>query len=69
MLGVARNGQGTITFQSYADAYDQDFEDVRHRAPDLTRLRKAINFEPSYTLEAIIREVVQHVRTQLRRQA
>jgi UDP-glucose 4-epimerase len=69
VLGVARNGQGTITFQSYADAYDQDFEDVRHRAPDLSRLRKAIDFEPTYTLEAIIREVVQHVRTQLRRQA
>lgn len=52
----------SIEFQSYADAYDSDFEDVRRRVPDLTRLRGLIDFEPAYTLDAIIREVVEAQR-------
>jgi len=69
VITLARGGQGTITFQSYAEAYDNGFEDVRNRAPDLTRIRALIGFEPSYTLDAIVTEVIEHMRTQLRRQA
>ena len=40
---VARvNPQAKIEFQSYADAYDESFEDIRRRVPDLTRIREAI---------------------------
>jgi UDP-glucose 4-epimerase len=68
VLAVAREGQGTITFQSYTDAYGSTFEDVRNRAPDLTKIRGAIGFRPSYTLDGIIGEVVSYTRTQFRRQ-
>ena len=34
-----------IEFQSYAEAYDRDFEDVRSRIPDLTRLRQRHGFQ------------------------
>ena len=37
-----RTRSSTIVFQSYAEAYDSDFEDVRSRIPDLTRLRRTI---------------------------
>ena len=47
-----------IEFQSYAQAYDQDFEDIRHRVPDLTRLKQTIGFAPRNDLDAIIRDVV-----------
>jgi UDP-glucose 4-epimerase len=33
-----------IQFQSYSEAYSSDFEDVRRRVPDLTKLRQTINF-------------------------
>jgi UDP-glucose 4-epimerase len=69
VLSLTRGGQGTITFQSYAEAFDEGFEDIRHRVPDLGRIREAIGFAPSYTLDAIVTEVIQYVRTQLRRQA
>jgi UDP-glucose 4-epimerase len=49
--------QSPIEFQPYAVAYDDDFEDVRRRVPDLTRLRSTINYEPRHDLEAIVREV------------
>lgn len=47
-----------IIFQSYAEAYSDNFEDVRSRVPDLGRLCKAIDFRPKHTLDDVIREVV-----------
>jgi UDP-glucose 4-epimerase len=51
-----------IRFQSYAEAYSEDFEDVRSRVPDLTRLRETIAFRPNYDLPAIVAEVVAWMR-------
>jgi UDP-glucose 4-epimerase len=50
--------QAPIKFQSYAEAYSPDFEDVRSRVPDLTRLRETIDFQPRHTLDDAIREVI-----------
>ena len=55
--------QAPIEFQSYATAYDESFEDIRRRVPDLTRIRKAIGFEPSYTLDDIIDSVAESMRS------
>lgn len=46
-----------IEFQSYSQAYDEDFEDVRRRVPDLTRLRTTIPYRREHDLDAIIREL------------
>ncbi|MFG0262251.1 MAG: NAD-dependent epimerase/dehydratase family protein [Novipirellula sp. JB048] len=54
------NPQATIEFQAYADAYDESFEDIRRRVPDLTRIRDAIGFTPSRDLDAIIDAVAQY---------
>lgn len=52
-----------IQFESYAQAYDEDFEDIRRRIPDLTRLKNAIGYQPKLTLADVIRELVeQHPR-------
>jgi UDP-glucose 4-epimerase len=51
-----------VQFQSYAEAYDTDFEDVRSRIPDLTRLRRTIQFRPQYDLDATIRDVIESTR-------
>lgn len=58
---IARvNPQAGIEFQSYAEAYDESFEDIRRRVPDLTRIRDAIGYAPSKDLDAIIDAVAQH---------
>jgi UDP-glucose 4-epimerase len=49
-----------IEFQSYADAYDRDFEDVRRRVPDLSRLRGTIAYRPRFDLDGIIKEVAEY---------
>ena len=51
------NPKASIEFQSYAQAYDEDFEDIRRRVPDLTRLKSAIEYEPRYSLEKIKKSV------------
>ena len=47
-----------INFQSYAEAYSEDFEDIRCRVPDLTKLRQTISHQPGYDLDGIIADVV-----------
>ncbi|MBI3838277.1 MAG: SDR family NAD(P)-dependent oxidoreductase [Planctomycetia bacterium] len=64
---AAVNPNLEIVFQSYAEAYDHDFEDVRSRIPDLSRLRRTIHFRPAFELEAIIRDVVDQTIARLRR--
>lgn len=57
------DSQSPIEFQSYADAYDKDFEDVRRRVPDLSRLREAISHRNRSDLDATIRAVVEWKRS------
>jgi UDP-glucose 4-epimerase len=45
-----------VKFQSYCDAYDADFEDIRRRVPDLSRIRSTIGWRAELTLEDIIRD-------------
>ncbi len=47
-----------VQFQSYEEAYSANFEDCRSRVPCLDKLRTMIDYEPKYTLDDIIREVV-----------
>ena len=51
-----------IEFQPYHEAYSQDFEDVRHRVPDLSKLRRLIDFRPEYDLDEIIAEAIEWKR-------
>jgi UDP-glucose 4-epimerase len=51
-----------IQFQSYADAYDRDFEDVRRRVPDLSRLLATITHRNRFGLDGLIRSVIEYQR-------
>ncbi|QDT02621.1 dTDP-glucose 4,6-dehydratase [Rubripirellula lacrimiformis] len=63
---IARvNPESKIDFQSYSDAYDESFEDIRRRVPDLTRISDTIGYAPTKDLDAIIDSVAEHQRTLL----
>lgn len=53
----------TIEHISYENAFPSGFEDIRHRIPDLTRIRQTIDYRPRHTLESIIRDVLLWKRT------
>jgi UDP-glucose 4-epimerase len=51
------NPTAVIEFQSYADAYDENFEDIRNRVPDLSKIENLIAARPRFGLDEIIRDV------------
>ncbi len=53
------NPKAEICFQSYSEAYDDDFEDIRRRVPDLSRIKSTIGYTPTYELGQIIHDVWQ----------
>ena len=55
---AASGSSSAIEFQTYAEAYSPDFEDVRARVPDLTKLRGAINYRPRFDLDQMIAAVI-----------
>lgn len=56
-------GSGSsLELVEYDDAYPDGFEDLRHRKPDLTRLREAIGFEPRISLDETIRDIAEQIR-------
>ncbi len=48
--------KSTVDFQSYRDAYDADFEDIRRRVPDLTRIHATIGWQAELSLDDMIRD-------------
>jgi UDP-glucose 4-epimerase len=46
-----------IVFQTYAEAYGDDFEDCRRRVPDLSKLRNLTGLQARWGLDDIIAEL------------
>ncbi len=55
---AATGSTSAIQYQSYSQAYDADFEDVRRRVPDLTRLHETIPVRNRHDLDAVIQSVI-----------
>jgi UDP-glucose 4-epimerase len=45
---------------AYEDAYEEGFEDMRKRVPDISRVRKLIGYEPQFTIKDIILDVAEY---------
>jgi UDP-glucose 4-epimerase len=54
-----------IQFLPYHEAYGDDFEDVRQRVPDLTRLEQTIGSKPVMPLTAILDDILRWKRENL----
>jgi UDP-glucose 4-epimerase len=46
-----------ITFTPYSDAYPAGFEDIQRRVPDISKVKAAINWEPTKDLAQIISDI------------
>ncbi|HBM16220.1 MAG TPA: nucleoside-diphosphate sugar epimerase [Lentisphaeria bacterium] len=51
-----------IVYKSYNEAYAPGFEDMLHRAPDISKIKKLTGWEPHYSLDNIIADVVDYYR-------
>jgi UDP-glucose 4-epimerase len=48
----------------YEEAYGSGFDDMRRRVPDTTKLRRLIDWSPTYTLDDILRDTIAEARAE-----
>lgn len=54
------NSKSKIEYIKYEDAYEEGFEDMRQRKPDLSKIKKFLDFKPNYNLEKILERIINH---------
>jgi len=54
-----------VEYIPYEKVYGRDFEDMRYRVPDVSKLREAIGFNPKTSLRKIVEEVVEDMRRRI----
>jgi UDP-glucose 4-epimerase len=59
----AANSASPISHIPYSQAYQEGFEDMQRRVPDLTRMRKLTGYRNRYDLDSILARVVEYERT------
>jgi UDP-glucose 4-epimerase len=52
-----------IVLVPYSQAYEEGFEDMPRRIPDLTKIKKLIGYEPKVGLDGILDRVIEHFMT------
>ena len=49
-----------IVFVPYEEAYEEGFEDMRKRVPDISKVQNLIGYDPKYSLDDIILDVAEY---------
>jgi UDP-glucose 4-epimerase len=52
--------QSLITYTPYSEAYPAGFEDIQRRVPDISKVKRVINWEPAKDLKQIISDIAAH---------
>jgi UDP-glucose 4-epimerase len=61
-IKAATHSSSPIVTIPYEKAYEEGFEDMPRRVPDLTKIHRLIGYKPSVGLDEIIDRVVAHMR-------
>ena len=63
---IERTGsRSTIEFIPFERAYDENFEDLQRRVPDLTKIRHLLNYTPRVSIEEIIDRVATYLKERM----
>ncbi len=54
-----------IVYVPYDEVYEQGFEDMGRRVPDITRIKELIGFEPSHSLDDALRLTIEFLKENL----
>lgn len=63
VIEITKSGS-RIEYIPYERAYEEGFEDMQRRVPDITKINKLIGFKPTYTLSEIIKDIMQHMKAE-----
>jgi UDP-glucose 4-epimerase len=56
-----------IVFVPYGQAYEEGFEDMHRRVPDLTKIRRLTGYRPTLDLEEMLQEIIEYYRKRMER--
>jgi UDP-glucose 4-epimerase len=59
---AAAGSASSVDFVTYEQAYEEGFEDMQRRVPDISKIRSLLGWEPRFRLDDIISEVVYEAR-------
>ena len=62
------DSESQIVFVPYAEAYEEGFEDMMRRVPDITKIHELIGYEPKVNLDAILTSVIEYHRARMLRE-
>lgn len=54
------NSTSEIKYVPYDEAYDESFEDMKRRVPDISKIRQFIGWEPKLTLDELLLKVIHY---------
>ncbi len=54
-----------IQFIPYREAYDEGFEDMRYRVPDISKLKAATGFTPRYGIDEILSRIIEYLKKKI----
>ncbi|MCL5408559.1 MAG: GDP-mannose 4,6-dehydratase [Candidatus Omnitrophica bacterium] len=62
MVKNLTNSSSGIIFVNPDSVYKTGFEDMKRRVPDITKIKRLLNFTPEYSLEHIIKDVIKYFK-------
>jgi UDP-glucose 4-epimerase len=65
MVQKMTHSTSEIVFVPYDQAYEEGFEDMRRRLPDLTKVEALIGYKPSLNLPELLTQIIAHERERL----
>ena len=51
-----------IVYIPYEQAYEEGFEDMQRRVPDIAKINKLIGFRPTFTLSEIVKDIIAYIK-------
>lgn len=68
LVKAMTHSQSELRYVPYDEAYEEGFEDMPRRVPDIGKIKRLLNFEPTRGIEAIVQDVIASTRRELRQQ-
>jgi UDP-glucose 4-epimerase len=65
IVKTAAGSQSEIVYVPYSEAYEEGFEDMPRRVPDVGKVRELIGFRPTLKLEEIVKRIIDFHRRRL----
>jgi UDP-glucose 4-epimerase len=68
LVKTMTHSRSEIRYISYDEAYEEGFEDMPRRVPDIGKIRRLLNFQPTCSVGEIVQDVVTYARREMRQQ-